>query len=51
VNVCDPKLFLPDRKNRLTSLQAFTEDLHRFFLHFGGGHSQSPFPYAAILNP
>jgi len=51
MNVFDPKLFLPDRKNRLTSLQAFAEDPHRFFLHFYGGHSKSPSSYEVILNP
>ena len=37
------QLFLPDRKNRLASLHALTENLHRLFLHFSGGHVLPPF--------
>jgi hypothetical protein len=33
---------LPDRKNRLASLQALTENLHPLFLHLYGRHVMAP---------
>jgi hypothetical protein len=37
--VFPPQLFLPDRKNGLTSMEPFHHHLHSFFPHFFLGHS------------
>jgi len=44
VFILPSQLFLPDRKNRLASLQSLAEKLLRLFLHFRGCHPVSPFP-------